>query len=200
MFKLKYLPFILCSVSINAYAQDEFKPEQFIKELNKAIKSEHNGVSVKGFPLLIESTNRLWAETAIQRPQDFGIVVLDTNGEAIEVFGESTPFEQSGEDIVIPGYTIPDGAKYQLVGSSAWNGAVSQIAAKSAAKKPSNKSIIKAINVITDATDYIAQQLCAKKSRPTKLTLNLNAGFELVFNVSTGSEVEWDLEVICKRL
>ncbi|TOC16501.1 hypothetical protein CGJ90_24065, partial [Vibrio parahaemolyticus] len=88
----------------------------------------------------------------------------------------------------------------ELVGSAGWTKAVSEIATNvQIAKKPSNNSIVKAVDVITDATDYIAEQLCAKRSRPTKLTLYLDAGFELVFSASSGSKIEWDLEVICDR-
>ncbi|TOE67006.1 hypothetical protein CGJ44_11155, partial [Vibrio parahaemolyticus] len=134
------------------------------------------------------------------KPQDFGIVVKDQDGKAIEVFGESTPFERQGQGIYIPGYDIPKNANYELVGSAGWTKAVSEIATNvQIAKKPSNNSIVKAVDVITDATDYIAEQLCAKRSRPTKLTLYLDAGFELVFSASSGSKIEWDLEVICDR-
>ena len=59
--------------------------------------------------------------------------------------------------------------------------------------------IQKAVGVVADTTDFIAEKLCKRPSRPTKITLNLTAGFNLVFSGETGSEVEWDLEAVCPR-
>jgi hypothetical protein len=57
----------------------------------------------------------------------------------------------------------------------------------------------RAVETIADATDYIAERLCSRRSRPTKLVLHLTAGFNLVFSGETGSQVEWDLEIVCNR-
>lgn len=194
------LPFLFMLISSNALAEDKFDSDLFVKKLNQAIKEKHLGVHVEGFPFPEDASLKYWNENLTTKPQDFGIVVKDQDGKAIEVFGESTPFERQGQGIYIPGYEIPKNANYELVGSAGWTKAVSEIATNvQIAKKPSNNSIVKAVDVITDATDYIAEQLCAKRSRPTKLTLYLDAGFELVFSASSGSKIEWDLEVICDR-
>ncbi|WP_163265583.1 hypothetical protein [Chelativorans alearense] len=63
-----------------------------------------------------------------------------------------------------------------------------------------SEDIQKAVATIADATDYIAEKLCGRRSRPTKLTLHLTAGFDLVFSGETGSQVEWDLETVCPRM
>ncbi|HHC6657276.1 TPA: hypothetical protein ACN326_001057 [Vibrio parahaemolyticus] len=194
------LPFLFMLISSNALTEDKFDSDLFVKKLNQAIKEKHLGVHVEGFPFPEDTSLKYWNENLTTKPQDFGIVVKDQDGKAIEVFGESTPFERQGQGIYIPGYDIPKNANYELVGSAGWTKAVSEIATNvQIAKKPSNNSIVKAVDVITDATDYIAEQLCAKRSRPTKLTLYLDAGFELVFSASSGSKIEWDLEVICDR-
>lgn len=59
--------------------------------------------------------------------------------------------------------------------------------------------IRRAVDAIAGATDYIAESLCSRPSRPTKLVLHLTAGFDLVFSGETGSQVEWDLEIVCSR-
>lgn len=59
--------------------------------------------------------------------------------------------------------------------------------------------IKKAVQAVADTTDYIAGNLCKKRSRPTRITLRLTAGFKLVFEGETGSEVEWDMETVCAR-
>jgi hypothetical protein len=61
------------------------------------------------------------------------------------------------------------------------------------------QDIQQAVQAVADTTDYIADHLCKKRSRPTKITLHLTAGFKLVFEGETGSEVEWDLETVCAR-
>lgn len=71
---------------------------------------------------------------------------------------------------------------------------------RSAAFASVTSDIKKAVGVIVETTDYIAEALCSKRSRPTKITLHLTAGFELVFSGETGSEVEWDMETVCDRM
>lgn len=186
-------------LSFNSLAQDNSEMEKFVFELNEAIKTDIKGVTVKGRPLNPSLYSQEWLKAISNSPQDYAVVATDAQGKAVELFGSSTPFEKKGGIISVPGYNLPKGGKYVTVGAAGWAKAASDIAAQSKAIPTVNSSIRKAITTISSATDYIAKELCSKRSRPTKLVLNLNAGFELVFNASTGSEVEWDLEIVCKR-
>ncbi|WP_027163667.1 hypothetical protein [Mesorhizobium sp. WSM1293] len=71
---------------------------------------------------------------------------------------------------------------------------------KAAAFASVTSDVQKAVEAIGNTTDFIAASLCSKPSRPTKITLHLTAGFDLVFSGETGSEVEWDLEIVCPRM
>lgn len=57
-----------------------------------------------------------------------------------------------------------------------------------------------AIDAMAAATDYIAQTLCPRPARPSKVTLHLTAGFTLVFEAQAGSSVEWNLDTVCERV
>lgn len=65
--------------------------------------------------------------------------------------------------------------------------------------EPPSEDIGEAVDTVVGASNFIAGRLCPNPYRPTKLILHLTAGFNLVFTGETGSQVEWDLEVICNR-
>ncbi|MEW8201042.1 MAG: hypothetical protein AB2697_19835 [Candidatus Thiodiazotropha endolucinida] len=194
-----FITIAVFSISINSHAQETFEMNSFIEDLNNAIKADINGVTVKGVIEIPSISNQEWLKAVAGTPQDYAVVAVDERGKPIELFGSSTPFEKQAGNISVPGYRLPQGGSYVTVGAAGWAKAASEIAAQNRALPAINLSIRKAITTISSATDYIAKELCSKRSRPTKLVLNLNAGFELVFNASTGSEVEWDLEIVCNR-
>lgn len=198
MKQFNLITIILFLFSGNSYAQENINMDKFISDLNRAIKYKNKGVTVKKAPNAAIS-NQAWVEAITKTPQDFAIVAIDAKGNPVEMFGASTPYETTNGAISVPGYALPRGGSYKLVGAAGWAKTASEIAEKKSTAPIPSSSIKKAVGTIARATDYIAQELCTKRSRPTKLTLNINAGFELVFNTSTGSEVEWDLEVVCRR-
>jgi hypothetical protein len=177
-----------------------FDADEFVKSVNETLKSKSlAGVHVTGAPNTLSVINEKWAEGLSSSPPQFGVVVYDANTEPVDVLGSNAPLVSDGNDINILGYKLPPGGSFRTVGSAGWTKAVADIAAREEKAVPS-EGIQKAVNTVADATDYIASSLCKLKSRPTKLVLNLTAGFELVFSVETGSEVEWDLELVCPRM
>lgn len=141
-------------------------------------------------------------------PPDFGIVATDASGKVIDVFGPLTPYVVSPDrsTIEIPSYELPPGGNFKLVGTAGFEEASKKalMTAYATGATPASggvsDDIKRAVEVINDATDYIATSMCARPSRPSKLILNLSAGFTLVFSAQTGSQVEWDLEVVCPRM
>lgn len=177
-----------------------FDTDAFVKSLNDSLKSKSlEGVHVTGAPNTISVINEKWAEELSASPPQFGVVVYDADTNPVDVLGSNAPLVPDGNDINILGYKLPPGGSFRTVGAAGWTKAVADIAAQEEKAVPS-EGIQKAVNTVADATDYIATNLCKLKSRPTKLVLNLTAGFELVFSAQTGSEVEWDLEVVCLRM
>lgn len=193
-----FFTLVVFSLSITSHAQETFEMKKFVTNLNNAIKTDIKGVTVKGI-VINPNVNQEWLKAITKTPQDYAVVAMDAEERPIEIFGASTPFVKYAGTISVPGYQLPQGGRYQIVGAAGWAKAAIDIATQSNIAPTVNTSIRKAITTISNATDFIALELCSKRSRPTKLVLNLNAGFELVFNASTGSEVEWDLEIVCKR-
>jgi hypothetical protein len=199
MRKLIFFMLGVFSLSITGHAQEAFEMNKFVVDLNNAIKTEIKGVTVKGIVMNPNLASQEWLKAMAKTPQDYAVVAMDAEDRPFEIFGASTPLVRDAGTISVPGYQLPQGGRYQIVGAAGWAKAATAIATQRNIMQAINPSIRKAITTISSATDFIAQELCSKRSRPTKLVLNLNAGFELVFNASTGSEVEWDLEIVCKR-
>lgn len=185
-----------------AAAQDAgFDPDAFAKELNTAIKAKRGeGVTVSGDPRasgFVKSVD--WAREMTSQPPQFGVVVLDKNKKPIDVLGGTAPIVVVGSGIDIPGYQLPAGGSFKTIGAAEWTRTISEIANQAEPPAPS-EDIEKAVTVVADATDYIADKLCSRRSHPTKIVFHLTAGFDLVFTGETGSQVEWDLEVVCARM
>jgi hypothetical protein len=178
-----------------------FDGDAFAKEVNAAIKLKKvDGVKVVGDPRQgIPTTGYKWAKELTASPPQFGVVVLDKDKKPVDVLAGSAPYLVTGSEITIAGYDLPAGGSFKTVGAAGWTKAVGELATAEEVQPPSD-DIQKAVSVVSDATDYIAGQLCKRKSHPTKIVFHLTAGFELVFNAETGSEVEWDLELVCPRM
>lgn len=178
----------------------EFEPEQFTRELNEYLES-HPGVTVTGevgSALSWTLLDQGWVEGIARQSQSFGIVAMDSDKRVVDIFGAETPYTLTGGEISVPGYELPEGGEFRIVGSAGLVNAAEAIAMAREVRAPSS-DIQKAVDTIINATDYIADRLCAQSSRPTKLILHLTAGFNLVFSGETGSQVEWDLEIVCDR-
>ncbi|MGO4480409.1 MULTISPECIES: hypothetical protein [Rhizobium] len=195
------LAVLLLAAPVIGQAQEPaFDGDAFAKEVNAEIKArKFEGVTVTGDPRqAAPMADYKWAKELTASPPQFGIVVLDKDKKPIDVLGGSAPYVVTGSEIAIAGYDLPAGGSFKTVGAAGWTKAVSELATEEAS--PPSEDIQKAVGVVADATDYIAGQLCKRKSHPTKIVFHLTAGFELVFNAETGSEVEWDLEIVCSRM
>lgn len=184
-----------------AAAQDNgFDPDAFAKELNTAIKAKRvEGVTISGDPRATGFLRSDWAREMTNPPPQFGVVVLDKNKKPIDVLGGTAPVVVVGSGIEVPGYQLPSGGSFKTIGAAEWTRTVAEIANQAEPPAPS-EDIEKAVTVVADATDYIADKLCSRRSHPTKIVFHLTAGFDLVFTGETGSQVEWDLEVVCARM
>lgn len=211
--KYLWLTLLLSTAAIYQAAAQEpaYDPEAFIKGLNERLAQEQlQGVQVVPGEANVfldfgsgdsdlGMTN--WAKALTAKTPQNGFVVFDQAKRPVDVLGPDLQYTVKADNSVnIVGYDPPPGGEVKLVGPAEWNSSVQAIAAANDYKpSPPSNDIQRALTVVRDATDYVASMMCTLKSRPTKLTLNLTAGFELAFNIETGSEVEWDLEVVCKR-
>lgn len=203
---------LLCSVLFfgSKSSGQNFDEEQFEEELNSAM-NVYPGVTIalpdRGASVVAAYTwSEYWLSGVLEDVPEYGFVVHDKDGQAVDIFGGAVPYTLKEDQIAIVGYDLQPGYSVSTVGSAGYIGAINEIAqvqpvtsgSQDTAQAPS-WSIRRAIEVIDAASEYIVQELCHVRARPTELVLNLTAGFELVFDVETGSQVTWDLEVVCNR-
>lgn len=201
---MKTLSIIITSLgglllSLSTLKAQEFDPHSFEAELNDAIAAIPGvSITLNDAPWTQLDDVMSQYEKLVEQPPDFGFVVRSGDGQAIDLIGGSVPFSTSGDSVDITGLALPAGAFVETVGRAGWIAASSEITQRERVVAPS-RDIGRVVDTVLDASDYLAQELCGRASRPTQIELNLTAGFELVFNASTGSVITWNMEVVCAR-
>jgi hypothetical protein len=172
-----------------------------------------------GLTEMVESSSfykSAWLAAQASNAPNSGVVVLNEAGIPLDLISGDLVNVLANGTISVPGYALPPGGKFETVGAAGWIASAGKIAQSKlfdeklitgttasgggggGFEELPDETIIKAMKAIVAANDYIIAQLCKRPTRPTKITLNLSAGFKLVFDVQTGSQVEWDLDIICK--
>lgn len=193
---------LISTIPATSQEMTPFDADSFVDSLNERIVDDGiQGVLLRDAPILadgVDSLSRGWLEKLVTDPPEFGIVALDADMDPIDMFGAETPYSVVDGKISVPFYQLPAGGSFSIVGASGWRDTANVLATSYEPQAPSN-DVQKALESVANATGYIADMLCNDPSRPTKLVLNITAGFSLAFNIETGSQVEWDLEVVCPR-
>lgn len=196
-------------------AADEFKAQAFQDALTEALEdypgvefstdgnmeaylSSVSPVIPQGQIEWFSEAMNEWAAEAIRTAPEFGFVVYNPEGIAWDIIGKDVPHKISDDMIDISGYRLPAGYTVNTVGKLQYIDAVAQVAATRQVSAPS-EDMERTVQLIKAAGDYIKQELCSFEARPTEITLNLTAGFKLVFGLETGSSFFWDLEAACNR-
>lgn len=185
-------------------AAQDYDAKSFEDAVNEAI-SDMPGVTFRAADGEIPGLLKPQADTpqprnlashTIENAPEFSFVISDPDGQPVDIISGDAPFSTLGNKIEITGYELPDGFTVNTVGKAGYLDAVSDIAQR--VEAPSD-DVAEAVQTVKGASAYIVQELCSAAGRPTEITLNLTAGFQLVFGVETGSAFHWDLEVVCSR-
>lgn len=160
---------------------------------------------------LIEGLNRHLSESAYSglvtaeyaMPPEWGIAIKGPSGEFLDVFGQ-VPYEISAQgEIFVPGYTPPQNSQLELVPAGEWTKVMAAVTSENV--DPAFAPITNLPQIVGDATDYLAGELCAMKGRPSSITLILMIGasgniFFAEASTDAGSEVTWDFaNDVCRR-
>jgi hypothetical protein len=191
----KWAVVILCWPTV-ALAQD-FDEQGFVRALNEALRNQGISATVGGETRsAIETIKGKSPELQLAVP-DYGVAVKTPDGQIASVFGPTAPVSRDavGKIVGIDGYFGGPGVSYEVIGSDQY---VAQIAGIASAAEL-DPSITRAVEVFRAATELIVSRLCESKGRPSEITLNLDANFNLVIGVSTGTEAKWDLTETCSR-
>lgn len=172
-------------------AQETPSNRDLIDGLNRALQAEQIGTSPE--PMLLNGA---------LEPQ-WGIVVENSEGEVVDVFGQ-VPYSVRSGQVQVPGYDPPPGANLRVVPQHQLR-ETSIVLASAEDLDPDFAPITKLPGAVETATDYLATELCSAKGRPTQITLSLvvSASGNILFaqaGVEAGSEVMWDFPTdVCPR-
>jgi len=201
------LGFVLLALSFASPAQQ--LSEEDLQAINQELVEQLNGVSVEALPsngALADALNAAgvrmtmgsyWADAAIKDAQDFGVVALDADQKILDVFGASTPLMEADDGLMVPGYELPPGGRFDIVGSAGYANAVSVLATEKIDYNVT-PSLEKVIGKIVGAGGYMFDQLCSMRGRPTQIELHLDAGLNWVVKATTGTKVVWNMEDLCE--
>ncbi|GAA5540438.1 hypothetical protein [Brucella sp. NBRC 113783] len=174
---------------------------------------------LKGQGNLVDGLNRhlqsaQQAPAAIDRPQEivsdptgaplpnWGIVVKGKDGKVLDVFGQVDYNVTNAGMVSVPGYKPPSGSTLQIVPQAQYISAMKQTAGEGLS--PMFQPLTAIPSVVTKATDYLANELCGRKGRPSTMNLSIvvSASGSILFataGTEAGSEVGWEFGDVCKR-
>lgn len=131
---------------------------------------------------------------------EWGVAVKDQSGEVVDLFGQVQYDVTPAGNVVVPGYVAPMNTKLEVVSQNEW----AQITT-SGQLQPQYKPLADLPGAVGKATEFLANEFCGKKNRPSIISLSLVAGVEGTIYFATaktevGSNVTWEFrEDICPR-
>lgn len=131
---------------------------------------------------------------------EWGVVVKAQDGSVVDVFGQ-VPYDVTpAGQVEVPGYQPPPNATLEVVPQKTW----AELA--SAEDLDDNFRPLSSLpGAVGTASDFLANEFCGKRNRPTSISLNLVAGvsgtiYFATANTEIGSNVEWEFrEDLCPR-
>ena len=184
-------------------ATQSFDSKAFIERLNE--KLSEDGLTIILTPgdqsigqfdrELLRTRDNTVSELVLEIP-DYGIAAISADGTLRSVFGPNAPvdYDSDGSIAGIRGYKREVGDSFQIIGSDEY---VELIASTKSAGL--DESFTRAIDIMSAATDYVAESMCNSSARPSEITVSVSADFKLVFGAATGTTAKWVLEETCRR-
>jgi hypothetical protein len=131
-------------------------------------------------------------------PPDFGVAAVNSSGDTVEVFGPSAPFktDEQGNIVGVMGYEPPEPVAFETLGANSFADTLNETLIRSSRMETQLRKTSEAFKT---ATQYIVEEFCDAPVMPTEITLSLDADFNLVVGVSTGTEIKWVLADVCKQ-
>lgn len=174
--------------------------ESLIEELNKTIQQQNQDDSRWQDLSTVRDSKAAIARKQATLPS-WGVVVRKNTGELLDVFGQvNYEITQTGH-VEVPGYEAPPGSKLEVVPQSEY---LSAVQSAGAALDPIFRPLSAIPDAVIGATDFLANRLCARKGRPSSMTLSLVVSasgsiFWATVGTEAGSEISWDLQDVCSR-
>lgn len=130
---------------------------------------------------------------------DYGYVVYGEGGEVLKAFGPDTPVQVDPlGNIFITGADLPAGAVVKTEDGPTFVQALSSVEADNPSEDSDiTKTLRGLVDSISDGAEYVELKLCPHPARPTKITVEIEGGFDFYVHGSVVSTVDWDLEAMC---
>lgn len=179
-------------ITATAQAQEPKEQESLVEGLNKHLQSSHQKPVV---------TEKLGGQQSAPLP-NWGVVVKGKDGKVLDVFGQVDYNVTNAGMVSVPGYKPPSGSTLQIVPQAQYISAMKQTASEGL--NPMFQPLTAIPSVVTKATDYLANELCGRKGRPSTMNLSIvvSASGSIFFataGTEAGSEVGWEFGDVCKR-
>lgn len=179
-------------LTATAQAQEPKGQESLVDGLNKHLQSSQQAPVV---------TEKFGGKESAPLP-NWGIVVKGKDGKVLDVFGQVDYNVTTAGMVSVPGYKPPSGSTLQIVPQAQYISAMKQTAGEGLS--PMFQPLTAIPSVVTKATDYLANELCGRKGRPSTMNLSIvvSASGSILFataGTEAGSEVGWEFGDVCKR-
>lgn len=184
--------FLIAGLLITVTAQAQEGEKSLVDGLNKHLQSSQQVPAI---------TEKLGGQQSAPLP-NWGIVVKGKDGKVLDVFGQVDYNVTNAGMVSVPGYKPPSGSTLQIVPQAQYISAMKQTASEGL--NPMFQPLTAIPSVVTKATDYLANELCGRKGRPSTMNLSIvvSASGSIFFataGTEAGSEVGWEFGDVCKR-
>ncbi|WGJ07493.1 hypothetical protein [Brucella intermedia] len=184
--------FLIAGLLITVTAQAQEGEKSLVDGLNKHLQSSQQVPAI---------TEKLGGRQSAPLP-NWGIVVKGKDGKVLDVFGQVDYNVTNAGMVSVPGYKPPSGSTLQIVPQAQYISAMKQTASEGL--NPMFQPLTAIPSVVTKATDYLANELCGRKGRPSTMNLSIvvSASGSIFFataGTEAGSEVGWEFGDVCKR-
>lgn len=185
-----------------AVAQEAGSRPSLVDGLNLAIEEQSGKAGIiSTTPAKTEDYYRL----VVGEAPEWGVVIKDVRSDlVVDAFGQVNYVIEDNGSLVVPGFEPPAGTYLELVPAREWQMLAATLTTVEELD-PTVAPLTGLPSIVEKATDYLAQEMCSTRSRPSSITLVLMVGASgniLFAEASTdaGSEVTWDLAGdVCPR-
>lgn len=177
----------------SAYSQSREDTPNEATDWNRNFYGKGNG------PKLADSSLDTYWEILLKNPPNFGVVVKDDVGIALEMFDLNNAVQAQSGQIEIPGYSLPPGARIERVGVAGWWSAAEALRSGRVQQAGFGSTLIDTAEKINEASALIKSVVCEEPGYPTEIVLSFDASFTLVVGAGAGTKLTWDMKDVCSR-
>ena len=190
--KLKLSVCLMLFISVEALAEDNTTNDQ---EMSKTAQILEN----MGITAVTEyGPHTVWSNVS-KNPPKVGVIAKDQQGRLLDIFDLDGQEFEDKKLIHVRGYQLPPGGTFERVGAAGWIKAVGDLRSSYYRSTEVGLTIKDAVTEVDRVSSTIRDLLCLNPGRPTEVVMTFDAGFNIVVAAGAGTQLTWDMEIVCKR-